>query len=332
MNEFDEKLKRRLEQFEQERQVQRQIMTRLQERKEADIEARLRRDRDRQVRVDRDIRDLKLRRMSEEERSLEAKKEQARLSKHVRLPDSPPSSQQQQEHETTMKHSISASHIPHTTGSSSSSSTITSSSVKTNGSSSTVINRAQYQMDQQQKPSMTTNVSTEKVAISPPPPPPPPIRDVSFAVTSNLKNTFLQRPSTQLPTTQHLQNGRDHPLYRELSPPMPSPPPLVPDQTSQQSNNNNNVVDIPVSSLDAVERITAELVRRDDLFNYDSTTNVPSVIGAQEFYIDPRTRAKKGKQSLIQDNKENLSGETMTFTQKLKFFTQEKQNQNEDDN
>ncbi|CAF0791452.1 unnamed protein product [Didymodactylos carnosus] len=326
MNEFDEKLKRRLEQFEQERQVQRQIMTKLQERKEADIEAHLRRDRDRQVRVDRDMRDLKLKRMSEEERSLEAKKEQARLSKHVRLPGSPPSLH---DHEPAMKHSTSANNISHTAGSASPYITTTS-SVKTNDSLATVVNRAQYQMDQQQKP-LTNKISTEKLAISPSPPPPPPTRDVSFAVASNLKNTFLQRSSTQLSSAQYLQNGRDHPLHCELSPPMPPPPPHISDQSLQQMTIDNHVVEIPVSSLDAVEHITAELVRRDNLFNYDSTTNIPSVIGAQEYYIDPRTRAKKEKQSLVQDNKENVN-ETMTFTQKLKFFTQTKQNQNEDGN
>ncbi len=38
---------------------------------------------DRDIRSDREMRDLKIRRMSEEDRSIEAKKEQARLSKHV---------------------------------------------------------------------------------------------------------------------------------------------------------------------------------------------------------------------------------------------------------
>jgi hypothetical protein len=35
------------------------------------------------MRTDRDVRDMQMRRMSEEDRSIEAKKEQARLSKHV---------------------------------------------------------------------------------------------------------------------------------------------------------------------------------------------------------------------------------------------------------
>lgn len=35
------------------------------------------------MRSDREIRDLKIHRMSEEDRSIEAKKEQARLSKHI---------------------------------------------------------------------------------------------------------------------------------------------------------------------------------------------------------------------------------------------------------
>lgn len=96
------RLKRRLEQYEHDRQIERAHVNRLQAKREAEIEARLRKDRvctlksnnfikgnfdiffkDREVRTDRDMRDLKIRRMSEEDRSIEAKKEQARLSKHV---------------------------------------------------------------------------------------------------------------------------------------------------------------------------------------------------------------------------------------------------------
>lgn len=35
------------------------------------------------MRTEQDMRDFKIRRMSEEDRSIEAKKEQARLSKHI---------------------------------------------------------------------------------------------------------------------------------------------------------------------------------------------------------------------------------------------------------
>lgn len=38
---------------------------------------------EREIRTDREIREMKIRRMSEEDRSVEAKKEQARLSKHI---------------------------------------------------------------------------------------------------------------------------------------------------------------------------------------------------------------------------------------------------------
>ncbi|CAF4671614.1 unnamed protein product, partial [Rotaria magnacalcarata] len=67
----------------------------------------------------------------------------------------------------------------------------------------------------------------------------------------------------------------------------------------------SSVVAIPVSSLHAVERITAELTRRDDLYSNDDTSNhhTPSVIGSQEVYLDPRFRAKR-----IQQQKDNLNG------------------------
>ena len=61
--------------------MERAHASRMQAKREADLEGRMRKDRD--VRADRDMRDLKTRRMSEEDRSIEAKKEQARLSKHV---------------------------------------------------------------------------------------------------------------------------------------------------------------------------------------------------------------------------------------------------------
>ena len=61
--------------------MERAHASRLQAKREADLEGRMRKDRD--VRADRDMRDLKTRPMSEEDRSIEAKKEQARLSKHV---------------------------------------------------------------------------------------------------------------------------------------------------------------------------------------------------------------------------------------------------------
>ena len=93
------------------------------------------------------------------------------------------------------------------------------------------------------------------------------------------------------------------------------------------------MVAIPVSSLQAVERITAELTRRDDMYsNYDaSLPQTPSVIGAQEVYLDPRFRAKRLQQQhdhINGINKENVNNndasgvttETMSFRDKLKFF------------
>ncbi|CAF3461693.1 unnamed protein product [Rotaria socialis] len=263
MNEFDEKLKRRLEQYEHDRQIERAHVNRLQAKREAEIEARLRKDRDRDVRTDRDMRDLKIRRMSEEDRSIEAKKEQARLSKHVRLPDSPPSTNE------SMKHSSSIGHIPVTK------------------------DHVDYK-------------------VSPPVPPPPPTRDSSFVVANNIKQSLIQRVSN------------DHQL---ISPPLPPPPPPL-----TESSPTSSVVAIPVSSLHAVERITAELTRRDDLYSNDDTSNhhTPSVIGSQEVYLDPRFRAKRiqqQKDNLNGINKENLNNdssgvttETMSFRDKLKFF------------
>ncbi|CAF3795794.1 unnamed protein product [Rotaria magnacalcarata] len=263
MNEFDEKLKRRLEQYEHDRQIERAHVNRLQAKREAEIEARLRKDRDRDVRTDRDMRDLKIRRMSEEDRSIEAKKEQARLSKHVRLPDSPPLTNE------SMKHSSSIGHIPVTK------------------------DHVDYK-------------------VSPPAPPPPPTRDSSFAVVNNIKQSLIQRVSN------------DHQL---ISPPLPPPPPPL-----TESSPTSSVVAIPVSSLHAVERITAELTRRDDLYSNDDTSNhhTPSVIGSQEVYLDPRFRAKRiqqQKDNLNGINKENLNNdssgvttETMSFRDKLKFF------------
>lgn len=109
---------------------------------------------------------------------------------------------------------------------------------------------------------------------------------------------------------------------------MPPPPPPV-NETSPTSS----VVAIPVSSLHAVERITAELTRRDDLYTNDENTNhhTPSVIGAQEVYLDPRFRTKRYQQQnghVNGINKENLNNndtsgvttETMSFRDKLKFF------------
>ncbi|CAF2382178.1 unnamed protein product [Rotaria sp. Silwood2] len=262
MNEFDEKLKRRLEQYEHDRQIERAHVNRLQAKREIEIEARLRKDRERDVRTDRDMRELKIRRMSEEDRSIEAKKEQARLSKHVRLPDSPPLTNE------SMKHSSSIGHIP-------------------------------------------TSKDHIDYKLSPPIPPPPPTRDSSFAVANNIKQSLMQRATN------------DHQL---ISPPLPPPPPLT--ETSPTSS----IVAIPVSSLHAVERITAELTRRDDLYINDDTSNhqTPSVIGAQEVYLDPRFRTKRFQQqkdNINGINKENLNNdssgvttETMSFRDKLKFF------------
>jgi hypothetical protein len=101
----------------------------------------------------------------------------------------------------------------------------------------------------------------------------------------------------------------------------------------QDVSTTSSVVAIPVSSLQAVERITAELTRRDDLYcNYDaSLPQTPSVIGAQEVYLDPRLRAKRLQQQhdhMNGINKENVNSndtsgvttETMSFRDKLKFF------------
>jgi hypothetical protein len=95
----------------------------------------------------------------------------------------------------------------------------------------------------------------------------------------------------------------------------------------------SSMVAIPVSSLQAVERITAEIARRDDLYSNDDTLNhqTPSVIGAQEVYLDPRFRTKRYQQqngNINGINKENLNNndtsgvttETMSFRDKLKFF------------
>ncbi|CAF3620661.1 unnamed protein product [Rotaria sordida] len=87
-NQFDEKLKRRLEQFEQERQIERANINRMFTKHKLDTEARLRKEREREIRADRDMQEFKTRRMSEDERILEAKKEQARLLKHIRFPNS----------------------------------------------------------------------------------------------------------------------------------------------------------------------------------------------------------------------------------------------------
>ncbi|CAF0761282.1 unnamed protein product [Adineta steineri] len=260
MNEFDEKLKRRLEQYEHDRQVERVHANRMQAKREADIEARLRKDRDRD---NREMHDLKIRRMSEEDRSVEAKKEQARLSKHVRLPDSPPVPNE------TIKHSSSIGNIP------------------------------------------ITKDSFEN-QFSPPIPPPPPARDISFSVANNIKQSLMQRVTN------------DHQL---ISPPLPPPPTLT-----HEGSPTSSIVAIPVSSLHAVERITAELTRRDDFFTNDDTSNqyTPSVIGAQEVYLDPRFRTKRFQQQnghVNGINKENLNNdasgvttETMSFRDKLKFF------------
>ncbi|UJR35275.1 hypothetical protein I4U23_028039 [Adineta vaga] len=261
MNEFDEKLKRRLEQYEHDRQVERAHVNRLQAKREADLDARLRKDRDR---TDRDIRDLQMRRMSEEDRSIEAKKEQARLSKHIRIPDSPPLSND------SMKHSSSSGHIP--------------------------ISKDNFENQ-----------------FSPPIPPPPPTRDISFAVANNIKQSLMQR------------TANDHHL---ISPPLPPPPPL-----GHETSPTSSIVAIPVSSLHAVERITAELTRRDDLYTHDDTSNhhTPSVIGAQEVYLDPRFRTKRfqqqnghmngiNKENVNNEDSSGVSTETMSFRDKLKFF------------
>ncbi|CAF0787688.1 unnamed protein product [Adineta ricciae] len=262
MNEFDEKLKRRLEQYEHDRQVERAHANRLQAKREADLEARLRKDRDR---ADRDIRDLQIRRMSEEDRSIEAKKEQARLSKHIRIPDSPPVPND------SMKHSSSSGHIP---------------------------------------------ISKDNIdyQFSPPIPPPPPARDISFAVANNIKQSLMQRASNE---------------HQLISPPLP-PPPLPP---AHETSPTSSIVAIPVSSLHAVERITAELTRRDDLYTNDDATNhhTPSVIGSQEVYLDPRFRSKRfqqqnghmngiNKENVNNDDSSGVSTETMSFRDKLKFF------------
>lgn len=118
----------------------------------------------------------------------------------------------------------------------------------------------------------------------------------------------------------------DHQL---ISPPLPPPPPPMTETTSPGSS----IVAIPVSSLHAVERITAELTRRDDLYTNDDNCNhnTPSVIGAQEVYLDPRFRTKRYQQQnghINGINKENLNNddtsgvmtETMSFRDKLKFF------------
>ena len=102
-----------------------------------------------------------------------------------------------------------------------------------------------------------------------------------------------------------------------------------------ETSPTSSVVAIPVSSLQAVERITAELTRRDDLYTNDDNFNhhTPSVIGAQEVYLDPRFRTKRYQQqngNVNGINKENLNNnnddtsgvttETMSFRDKLKFF------------
>lgn len=113
-----------------------------------------------------------------------------------------------------------------------------------------------------------------------------------------------------------------------ISPPLPPPPPPL-----TETSPSSSVVAIPVSSLQAVERITAELTRRDDLYShYDaSTPQTPSVIGAQEVYLDPRLRAKRfqqqndhlngiNKENVNNDDKSGVTTETMSFRDKLKFF------------
>lgn len=167
--------------------------------------------------------------------------------------------------------------------------------------------------------------------VSPPiPPPPPPARDSSFVIANNIKHSLMQRTSKYnlVYNSNFFSNlksflSSDHHL---VSPPLPPPPPPLADTSPASS-----VVAIPVASLHAVERITAELTRRDDFFNNDDTSNhhTPSVIGAQEVYLDPRFRAKRFQQQKDNTNginKENLNDssgvttETMSFRDKLKFF------------
>ncbi|CAF0829403.1 unnamed protein product [Rotaria sp. Silwood1] len=88
MNHFDEKLKRRLEQFDQERQIERAHINQMFTKNKLDTEARLRKEREREIRADHEMQEFKTRRMSEDERMLEAKREQARLLKHIRFPNS----------------------------------------------------------------------------------------------------------------------------------------------------------------------------------------------------------------------------------------------------
>lgn len=120
-------------------------------------------------------------------------------------------------------------------------------------------------------------------------------------------------------------SSSDHHL---ISPPLPPPPPQLHD-----SSPTSSIFAIPVSSLQAVERITAELTRRDDLYTNDdlSSYHTPSVIGAQEVYLDPRFRTKRFQEQnghINGINKENLNNndasgvttETMSFRDKLKFF------------
>ncbi|CAF4350911.1 unnamed protein product [Rotaria sp. Silwood2] len=53
-----------------------------------DTETRLRKEREREIRANHEMQEFKTRRMTEDERILEAKKEQARLLKHIRFPNS----------------------------------------------------------------------------------------------------------------------------------------------------------------------------------------------------------------------------------------------------
>ncbi len=117
----------------------------------------------------------------------------------------------------------------------------------------------------------------------------------------------------------------DHQL---ISPPLSPPPPSL-----TKISPTSSIIAILVSSLQAVERITAELTRRNDLYTNDATSNnqTPSVIGAQEVYLDPRFRTKPFQQqngNINGINKENLNNndssgvatETMSFRDKFKFF------------